>query len=175
MNALKRIPVICLLLAASYGAHAQDCNFDTDEKDKFSGEITRKADQRMGGMSTHWNLLLEQKGKKLFLGLKTLKNTAMPNPVQKGDKFYLKLEDGKVIAVAADQDYAPSFYAANGGVQTTITTRGEVDAETMKSLSQSPITDIKMMIGSTELTSSGITSKQARKIMDLAGCLATVK
>ncbi len=175
MNKLKNVLAIFLLLGSTYVSKAQDCNFDKDEKDKFTGEITRMADQRMGNITTHWNLILEQKGTKYYLGLRLLRSTAITNPVLKGEKFYLKLEDGKVLAIAADKDYAPTFYSANGGVQTTINTRGEVDLETLKSLSASPVTDIKITVGGNDMTQSSIPSKQTKKVMEYAACLAASK
>ncbi len=167
--------VLATAVMLTYSSFAQDCNFDVNEKDKFSGEMTKKADQRLGSITTHWNIVLEQKGSKYFIGLRTMKNEAVRAIVAKGDKFYLRLEDGKVIEVAADNDYEPSFYAANGGVQTTITTRGEVDIETMKKLSISPLTDIKMTVGGKDLTQSKILSKQSGKVMEYAACLFASK
>jgi hypothetical protein len=166
---------LAVTLIMAHSSFAQDCHFDVNEKDKFSGEITKKADQRLGSIMTHWNIVLEQRGAKFFIGLRTLKNEAVRAAVTKGDKFYLRLEDGNVIEIVADNDYEPSFYAANGGVQTTITTRGEVDIEAMKKLSASPLTDIKMTVGGKDLTQSKILSKQSKNVMEYAACLVASK
>ncbi len=173
MSLLKTL-IISALLCSSMCSYAQ-CKFDKDKKDDFTGEKYRMVEQRISTLTTYWWMTLEQKGTTYYLGLKNITNNHIGKSVRKGEKFYFKLENGKVLTLEADQDYAPSVYSANGGTQTTIIVKGIADEPTMKELSGSSIASVRLVVGGIEKTHNQIPSRQTEKVKEYASCLVNGK
>ena len=164
-----------LLNIASVTAFSQNCKLDVDSKDKFSGEVYRKIDQRMGSITTHWNVIIEQKADNYFIALKHISTDYIKTSVSKGDKFYLKLDNEKVLTFTANDDYTNSYYAANGGAQTTVMIKGEVSQDILSELSNSSITDMRITLGGKDYIQSKIPTKQAKSLSKSVLCLISLR
>ena len=91
--------------------------------------------------------------------------------IKAGDIIYCKLENGKVIKLVADNNYAPSHQAfSDGTIITTYLPKGNLDMADMKDFSESPLSEMRVMLSGTNIEPN-ISSKQGRSLQEIAQCI----
>jgi hypothetical protein len=124
-------------------------------------------------MTWNWQMTLMQKGEKYFIGMRIIQGGDIRYIIKQGEKIMILLENGKIVELEMDKDYLPVANVGAGGITTLWLTNSEVDRKTMKRLSRSPITDIKVVIQGVDIVmdSKKLKDKQVNAIMDAATCI----
>lgn len=170
---IKKLYLAALLaIALPMAVQAQKCKFDEDKKDPFGSGNFRKVTHRLGPVSWNWNFALEQNDGKFYISMRMLRAGKMEDIYPEGRKVMLKLQDGKILELAAAENFPPGYAVSSDGViWTNYIPKFEVSKELLTSLSASPITDVKVTLGSENILLPKVTEKQTGKIMESAGCL----
>lgn len=154
------------------GAQAQKCKFDEDKKDPFSGSNHRLVAYKIGPVSWNWKFFLEQNDNKFFISMRMLRGGKMDEIYPVGRKIMLKLQNGKILELTADQDFPPAYAVSSDGViWTNYMPKFEVDKDFLTALSESPITDVKVTLGPQNILLPKVTEKQTERIQESATCL----
>jgi hypothetical protein len=86
------------MCALPFIGHAQKCSsLDVDEMDAFTKEHVKSGTNNVGQMTWHWKLTLKQNGAKYGWEMTIKYGKHFQDPIKKGDVFYCKLENDKVI------------------------------------------------------------------------------
>jgi hypothetical protein len=169
-NILNVFIVLAIILSPIF-SYAQKCNLDVDETDAFTNEHVRAGSNNVGSSSMHWKFTLNQKGSKYGWELKIVYNKNLQENIKKGDAILCKLENGKIVKLISDNDYPPSFKAFGDGVViTTITPKGNMEADDMKSFGDSPLSEMRATL-SGQTIEPKISSKQGAEMQEIAACL----
>ncbi len=173
MRSIKQITLALLLAIIPAVSFAQNCKFDEDKKDPFTGGRLRTIAHKIGPPSWNWNFSLEQNGGKYFISMRMLRAGKMEDMYPQGRKIMIKLENNKILELTADKDFPPA-YAVNsvdGTIWTNYIPKFEVDKAFITDLSSSPITDVKVTLGSQDIMVPKINGKQTDRIKESAACL----
>jgi len=167
---------IALTVIPSAALLAQKCKFDKDEKDKFTNVHIRSSKFQVGGMFYRWFILLEQKGDKYYMTYQIAVNGKVDDPIKKGNKIMMKLEDNSIVELEVDQDYNPQQNVENTGTANPFISsmwlpKGELSKEQMTKLSNSPISAIRINIAGKDLDSPEIAAKQSKKLKETSACM----
>lgn len=160
-------------------ANAQNCKGIKDKKDPFTNKIERKAEVTIGKASPFaggikWRIDLNQVD-----GITTMKwNIAMMGEFNQafpqGTKLLLRLDNGTILTQESTERSSPVTQAINGGgvihIFSTYTLSFTPDKEILESLSQSPITDIKVTVPDRHIESPKIVKKQMTDLMHAFNC-----
>jgi hypothetical protein len=164
-----------LFLATTQSAFAQKCKFDTEKKDDFTNENVRSSKFKVGDFFYSWWILIEQKGPKYYMTIQSATTGKIDDIIPKGAKVMLKLDNGKIVSYTLSEDCVPNHNVINAGTSNpTITStwlpKGELSKEDMTALSQAELVVIRMNIGGKDFDSPKPSGKEAKKIMQSAGC-----
>ncbi len=171
MNILKAFIPLVVCTAVSVSAHAQKCDLDVDKTDEYTKEHVKEGTNKVGPAMWHWKLTLKQSGSKYGWEMQIKWGKHFVDPIKKGDVLFCKLENGKVIQLVADNDYAPSHVASDDGfIVTTYLPKGDLSADDMKALSESPVNGIRVMLAGQKFEPD-ISSKQGAAIQTTAKCI----
>ncbi len=160
--------ILAFLLIAVKPAVAQKCHLDIDEKDAFTGEITRSYMHAFLISKMYWEFSFARKGNSYSFVLAPVYGGRVPANASVGTKLYLKLEDGTILEETLAEEVLPS-YMLNGCTRWQM--RFEVSEDKMKKLAASPITTIKTNINNTEYYIPSLKSKHGSKIQNAAACM----
>jgi hypothetical protein len=158
-----------ILLLPSKRTSAQKCKLSRDEKDAFTGEITRTFSHYIhvtkDGMV--WNIHFERKGNVYYWGYEpcSLGRALVNAPI--GTKVIVKLENGTIIENALEEDVKPTFVRETTHWKLLL----KVNEETMRKFAASPITDIKTIIAYKEFYVSDLKDRRANIIQNGANCI----
>lgn len=168
-----KVAIYSLILVALSSANsiAQNCNFDVDKKDEFTGEHVRNVRVRIGTLMYSWWLLQEQKGPKYFLTIQATATGKVDDIITKGTKVLYKLKNDKVIEMVVSEDCIPSHSVQSGVIISMWLPKGEMPKETMQQMSESPTTMIRINVGGKDFNAPSITGREGKKIMENAQCL----
>ncbi len=170
------LTALLLILLSTVLAAAQDCSNVKESTDEFKNEVVKKAQIGVGPVTWNWQLMLEQHGDKYTLGLRVMNSGDIRYIIKKDEIIQIKLEDGNVIELVANNDYLPVASIYGGAQVVTIwLPAGYISVETLKKLAASPITAIRLTIQGTEATVTKFKDKQTRRVMEAAGCIGGVK
>ena len=172
MNTLKRI---CLLIAIGLMptlSHAQKCNaLDVDELDAFTKEHVKSGTNSVGAVMWHWKLTLKQSGTKYGWEMVIKYGKHFQDPLKKGDVFYCKLENGKVIKLVLDNEYSPTHVVASDGfITSTYLPKGDITAQDMQDFSESALSEMRVEVSGMTLEPK-ISDKQGSAIQEIAKCI----
>lgn len=166
----KQFVIAATITALTPSVASAQCKYVRESKDAFSGETVKKAaDLAIGPWM--WTMTLEQRNDKYFIGLKILQSGDIRYILGKGEKVWIKLENGKLLELEMDRDYPPVAQAMGGTIVTLWVTNTEVDEKMMKRLSNSPITDVKTIIQGVDVVLPKVKGRQAEAIMNSASCI----
>src|SRR5476649_2525648 len=115
-RSMKTIRVVVMMMAISLipaSMVAQKCKFDIEAKDKFTGELVRSSKFKAGGAFYSWWLQLQEKGGKYYMTYQIAVNGKVDEPIRKGSKILMKLEDNTIVELEIDQDYNPQQNVEN--------------------------------------------------------------
>jgi len=172
MRSVKHLSFTLLMALIPAIAFAQNCKFDEDKKDPFTNGRLRVVAHKIGPVSWNWNFSLEENGGKYFISMRMLRAGKMEDMYPKDRKVMIKLENGKILELTADKDFPPGYAVSSDGViWTNYIPKFEVDKAFLTDLSSSPITDIKVTLGSQDIMLPKITGKQTDRIKESAACL----
>jgi hypothetical protein len=171
MSKLSKLCLVLLVALMPAISHAQKCNLDIDEADAFTKEHVKAGTSSVGGAMWHWKLTLKQSGAKYGWEMQIKYSKHFQDDIKTGDVIYCKLENGKVIKLIADNNYAPSHNAFSDGVIiTTYLPKGNLDASDMKDFSESPLSEIRVTLSGTNIEPN-ISSKQGNNLKEIAACI----
>ncbi len=171
MTLPKSLIIMSFAFLSSFSLHAQDCKFDIDKKDDFTGEHVRSIRHKIGAVYYNWVMLLEQKGPKYYMTVIHEENGKINDIITKGSKIFFKLEDGTVIDMELTDDAVPIHSIPSDKIVTTWMEKGELSKETMMKISKAGISVIRLKIGSKDIDSPTATGKSANKIREYAECM----
>lgn len=150
-------------------ALAQKCKLDKDQKDAFTGEITRSYKHAFITKGpTFWEFALDRKGNSYSFGVSPRATGRTPVSAPKGTKIFIKLYDDTIIEEELQQDVAPTF---SGNNYTYWKLTFHITEARMKQLAASPINDIKITVNGTEHSVADLGTKHGDKIQIAAGCI----
>lgn len=174
MNTLNKRTFLALatLLLASPSLWAQNCKFDEEKKDPFSNGMTRKSAHHIGPVSWNWLLTFTQAGNQHTMDLRVVLGAHLLDVIEKGNILFLKLEDGTIIRLPALEQCNPTHLVSQGVIWTNYIPKYSLDAETIAKMGQSPITDLKIKIGTNDYLLPKITARQTAKIMTTIKCMS---
>ena len=160
---------IGLMPAISY---AQKCSaLDVDETDAFTKEHVKSGTNNVGQMTWHWKLTLKQSGNKYGWEMTIKYGKHFQDPIKKGDIFYCKLENDKVIKLVVDNEYSPTHaMASDGFIISTYLPKGDMSAQDMQDFSESPLSEMRVMVSGMSLEPK-ISVKQGSGVQDIAKCI----
>lgn len=161
---------VAISLAAPLAASAQ-CKGVKEEVDPFTKKSMKSFNQKIGPFTWNWQLILQKKSEKLHLGMQIVVSGKINDPLAKGDIIYIKLANDEIVELKCTEDYNPRFAASEGVIWTSYFPLELTDKETITKLSNSPITDIKVTLASTEVLLPKISKRQTSRIMDGASCM----
>ena len=167
---MKNSFFLAALLVLPFFVRAQDCRLDVDETDAFTKEHVRSGTNSIGGALWHWNLTLKQTGTKYGWEMQIKYSKNFQDEIKEGDVIFVSLENGKVVKLAADANYAPSQQVGSGFVTTVYHPKGNLTTSDLKDLSESPMSGIRVVL-SGEKIEPAVSSKQGRHIQEIATCL----
>ena len=156
---------------AASTSYAQDCSFDVDKKDDFTGEHTRSVRHKIGAIYSNWVMLLEQKGAKYYMTVIHEETGKIDDIIPVGKKIFFKLENGTVIDMPLTDESVPVHSIRGNNIMSTFTLKGEISKEGMQKISQSGISIIRLNIGGKDIDSPTATGKSANKVREYAQCM----
>lgn len=161
---------VAISLAAPLAANAQ-CKGVKEEVDPFTKKAMKSFKQKIGPYTWNWQLILQKKNDDLHLGMQIVVSGKINDQLEKGDIIYIKLANDDVVELKCSEDYLPRYATSEGIIWTSYFPLELTDKKTMTKLSSSPITDVKVVLASTDILLPKISKKQTAKIMDGASCM----
>jgi hypothetical protein len=167
---MKKISVLLLCLTIT-GSYAQKCKYDVETTDAFNGKKTLGTTAKLPlGALIGFNLSADKYWIGLFFEFIGEKN----EQIAKGDSVLLKLASGEIFTLYTNDAAAPTSYVAGNGayaqVKSYFKPNYTVDAATVTKISLSPLTDLKICMGTNNL-SVPVDEKFREKIMHAAACI----
>jgi hypothetical protein len=171
MKLINAFALTLFITLITINANAQKCKLDVDEVDAFSKEHVKSGTNSVGGMMWHWTLTLKKSGDKYGWEMQIKYGKHIGASLIKGDVIYCKLENGKVVQLVCDNEYAPAYAIFNdGAIITTFLPKGSLDEAAMKDFSESPLSEMRANLGGTKLEPN-ISNKQGENIKNIARCI----
>ena len=169
---MKSILMILLSLILT-NSYAQKCKYDVETVDAFTGKKTLGTTAKLPqGALIGFNLSSDKYWVGIFIEFFGEKN----DRIAKGDSLMLKLGNGEILTLFANEDFGPTSYVYGQGtaaanVKSYYKPNYTADAATISKIAQSSITDIKFFMGANNL-SFAVDEKFREKIMKAAGCIS---
>lgn len=161
--------ILAFLFIAVKPAVAQKCHLDKDEKDAFTGEITRSYVHFFDGPGrTSWYISFARKGDAYDFFISPVSGGLISESISVGTRLLIKLEDGTILEETLTDEVLPN-YMIDGYTRWIM--RFSVNESKMKKLSASPIISIKTNINDRDFYIASLKSKHGSKIQNAAACM----
>lgn len=149
-------------------SQAQNCKYDIEETDKFTGKAKVGYWYQLGQEIIYF---YKNEGK-YTIELSAYTNGAMQQGIHKGDEGMFRLADGTIISFYANED-AEAVVKVNGAqtnYQSKITCHFDISAENIAKMAASAPMAMKVKLGSTEVVKD-FSGKKSEKIRAAIQCL----
>ncbi len=168
MKRLFLLPVLFIFTATLFVNAGDKCKFDYDKVDKFSGNHIRYS---TFGMGVSYNKIqIGDNAGKFYFNFLLVDYGDNLAKLSTADTSFIKLENGKMIKLAVQEDVAPTAQVSGSSILTSYSPIFYIKKSKMVALSESPIVALKIVVAGKEYTFE-IKESKAKKIMETAGCL----
>ena len=175
---MKKITkILCLgilfLFAFSWQLSAQKCKYDYDRADPITGEASKGNTctiQTYGMGFPIWQVGFNKMGDSYFIGNMYRLVGNVREVIQKGDQMFIKLSNGELITLVAQDDFLPIAKATQSGVYTEYLSKYAIDAATLQKIADNQPTFIRMNIES-KTYEKEISSGDGKKMAQAAKCI----
>ena len=160
------------LFATTLSLSAQKCKYDYNKADPITGEATKGNSFSVWsfmGMSG-WSLGFNKIGDTYYTGMFLRCSGNVREFIKKGDPITLKLSNGEVITINAQDEFLPVAQATQNGVVTTYNGKYNIDETILQKIAASAPTFIRMTIES-KVYEREISAKDGKKASEAARCI----
>ena len=162
---MRSLLFILFVVLSISNSKAQNCSYEKDKTDAFSGKRFRLTQTQIGGAV----MILSREGDKYAFSVRIIFGGAIDDSIRRKDTLLIKLADGKVLKISPINSTAATFNM-NRIITTEITVNYNTSEQIFKELSASPITDFRFVMGALE-RSIEVKSKHGNKVQKAATCL----
>ena len=148
-------------------AFGQKCKYDYKKNDPITGEESKGS---TFSIKIWWKLGLNKNGNQYFVGMFVRIDGNIRDVITPENTIIFKLENGDIITVNANEHYAPSAQAGQRGVHSDFRANYNISPEDMQKLAASPLTHIRMGIG-TRVYDESFSAKRGKSFQNIAKCI----
>jgi hypothetical protein len=179
LTTLLIITTLLLLLSSSNVFGQKKCKYTYQKEDPITGEQTKGTKLLVFAtpltMQETWYLFFDRKGNNFSVRMSIKLTGEFNMPLEVGDSLTFKLADGKIFTLYAKERNAPVTEAyINGADQPVILScficNYDISKEQLESMATSPVTFIRMNIGSFPIDKE-IGKKVGKKFQEDAHCI----
>lgn len=108
---LKLVAIAALLSVTSYSAHSQKCKFIVDDIDPITDDIIRTIKTRItgpiAGVTPYYYFYYKRVGKNYTFRVEIADYGVFKHTIEKGSELIIRLKDGELIRINANEDALP--------------------------------------------------------------------
>lgn len=147
---------------------AQNCKFDYDKVDAFTGKrtVSMKPDLARG-----WGMAIISNGGNYEIDISVIVGGVTKNVINKGDTLMMAVEGSVPIILLAGKESAPTSNVAGTTIYSAYAASYPISRKELQRLSQGKMIALRMFVGSTPFNLE-VKEKNAVKISKAAGCIA---
>lgn len=164
---------ILFLFVTTMSLSAQKCKYDYNRTDPITGEATKgnTCTIQVYGMGFPiWQIGLNKAGDSYYLGNLYRVVGNVREIVQKGDQIMIKLSNGEIVTLVAQDEFLPVAKTSGGGVYTEYLAKYSIDATTLQKIADNQPTYIRMTISS-KVYEKEISTKDGKSFAKHAACI----
>ncbi len=168
MKFKNSILTLLMLISISFFSQAQDCKYDLNEKDEFSGKIVRRIKQKYNfyfsfafyrtGDDYRLESYINIPGDQAFI-------------IPEGNKLNLKLGDGTIMELSSVKNATPQSFIANAQVYSGFAMTYPITKEQLESIQKVGIKFIRTYLKDESYYDMDIKKKKIEKLKISAGCI----
>jgi len=156
-----------LFLFATLSLSAQKCKFDYNKKDPITGEASKG---NTAAIARYWKLGFNRTGDNYHVGMYLAYIGNLRERIQKGDPIMLKLSNGEIVTINAQDEFLPTQQATTTAIYSQYLGKYDIDTITLQKIAENPPTFIRMNIES-KVYEKEINSKTGKQIAQAARCI----
>ena len=161
-----------LFIFTASQAYSQKCKYDYQKKDPITGEETKGSTFRVVRKNGFWwDLKLNKTGNQYNVGIYAIIGGAINEAIVPKSEINLKLEDGSIITIYANEEYRASLRPVGTvGVVSDFNAVYNISEADMQKLASSPLEYVKMELG-TRTYDESLKAKQGKAFQRMAQCM----
>jgi hypothetical protein len=158
---------ILFLFATILSLSAQKCKYDYNRADPITGEASKG---NTFAIHPAWKMGFNKAGNTYYTGMFLRASGNLREIIQKGDPISLKLSNGDVVTIVAQDEFLPAAQATQYGIITVYNGKYSIDTATLQQIAENPPTYVRMNIES-KVYEKEISAKAGKSISDAAKCI----
>ena len=147
---------------------AQKCKFDYQKTDQITGEETKG---NTFTIKMWWKLGFNKIGDKYYIGMAVVINGNVRDIISPENTIILKLANGELITLHANDTYLPTAQATQNGVVSTYNAKYDISVKDLQKIATFPLIYVKAGIGDARNYDSEFNVKKGDEFQNKARCI----
>lgn len=169
---MKVLLVTIALFAVCTSARAQDCEYDVNKTDPFTGKPQKIINCKL---AKSWKLGLSKANDAYTLSLLVLLPGQQSATISAGDSLIMKTAAGDLIVLYAKGTFGPSAFMAGASgrrqVYSSYIPDYSIEPRKLMQMTQSPIVAMRVFLGATPVTLDELKERHTERIRQAAYCI----